>query len=99
MEELPYNTQGNLPEGIDPKLGWAKMNLVDNPIEINQASKNELLHVPGIGPRGVESLLAARKKLQLKSVEDLRKIGINPARAAPYILINGRKPSTQLSLL
>lgn len=99
MEELPYNAQGNLPEGIDPKLGWAKMNLVDNPIEINQASKNELLHVPGIGPRGVESLLAARKKLQLKSVEDLRKIGINPARAAPYILINGRKPSTQLSLL
>ena len=99
MEELPFDSFGNLPEDIEPKLGWARINLIDNPIEINKASKNELLHVPGFGPKGVETLLSARKKLQLKSVEDLKKIGINPSRAAPFILLNGRRPSTQLSFL
>lgn len=99
MEEMPFDGNGNLPEGIDPKLGWAKIHLFDNPIEINQASKDQLLHIPGIGPKGAESLLSARRKLRLKSIEDLRRIGINPARAAPYILLDGRRPSTQLSLL
>jgi predicted DNA-binding helix-hairpin-helix protein len=99
MEELPFDVHGNLPEGIDPKLGWARINLVENPIEINKATKNELLHIPGIGPKGAQSLLSARRKLRLKSVEDLRRIGINPTRAAPFILLDGRKPSTQLSFL
>jgi predicted DNA-binding helix-hairpin-helix protein len=99
MEEMPFDANGNLPEGIDPKLGWAQINLTGNPLEINQASKNELLHIPGIGPKGVDSLLSARRKQRLKSSEDLRRIGINPTRAAPFILLDGRRPSTQLSLL
>ena len=99
MEEMPYDGNGNLPEGIDPKLGWAKIHLSDNPIEINQASKDQLLHIPGIGPKGADSLLSVRRKVRLKSIEDLRRIGINPARAAPYILLDGRRPSTQLSFL
>ena len=99
MEEMPFDAQGNLPGDVDPKLGWAKINLAENPVEINLADRKELLHVPGIGPKGADSILAARKKLHLRSVEDLRRIGINPLRAAPYILLNGRKPSIQLSLL
>jgi len=99
MEEMPFDAQGNLPADVDPKLGWAKINLAENPVEINQADRNELLHVPGIGPKGADSILAARRKLRLRNVEDLRRIGINPLRAAPYILLNGSKPSTQLSLL
>ena len=99
MEEMPFDASGNLPEGIDPKLGWAQVNLAENPLEINQASRTELLHIPGIGPKGAESLLSARRKQHLKSSEDLRRIGINPARAAPFILLNGVRPSTQLSLL
>ena len=99
MEEMPFDDEGNLPEGTDPKLGWAKINLSDNPLEINRANRHDLLHVPGIGPKGAESVIAARRKFRLKSLEDLRRIGINPARAAPFILLDGRRPSTQLSLL
>lgn len=99
MEEMPFDADGNLPEGVDPKLGWAQMHLVDKPIEINQASKQELLHIPGIGPRGVEALLTERRKSRLRSIEDLRRIGINAIRAAPFILLDGKKPSTQLSFL
>lgn len=99
MEEMPFDVNGNLPEGTDPKLGWAQVNLAENPVEINQASRNELLHIPGIGPKGAESLLSARRKLPLKNIEDLRRIGINPTRAAPFILLDGRRPSMQLSYL
>ncbi len=98
MEELPFNEYGNLPQEIDPKLSWAKIFLADNPIEINKASKGELLHVPGIGPKGVAALVIARRKNRVKSAEDLRRIGINPARAAPFIMLDGRRPSQQLSL-
>jgi predicted DNA-binding helix-hairpin-helix protein len=99
MEEMPFDANGNLPEGVDPKLGWAKINLAENPVEINQASRNELLHIPGIGPKGVQTLLSARRKLRLQSMEQLRRIGINPTRAAPYILLDGKRPGAQLSLL
>ncbi len=98
MEELPFNEFGNLPYEIDPKLSWAKKFLAENPIEINKASKEELLHIPGIGPKGVAALVIARRKNRVKSAEDLRRIGINPARAAPFIMLDGRRPSQQLSL-
>jgi len=99
MEELPFDEVGNLPLGIDPKLGWAKVNLSENPIEINNASRQELLRVPGIGPRGANTLLSTRRTRLINNVEELRKIGLNPDRIAPFILINGKRPSTQLMLL
>ena len=97
MEELPFNQNGNLPQEIDPKLSWAKLYLTENPIEINQAGRKELLHIPGIGPKGADALIFERKKHRVKSIEDLRKIGINPSRAVPFILIDGHRPSRQLS--
>ncbi len=99
MEEMPFDVNGNLPEGVDPKLGWAQMHLTDRPIEVNQASKLELLHIPGIGPKGVEALISERSKSRLKSTEDLHRIGINASRAAPFILLDGKKPTSQLSFL
>ncbi len=99
MEELPFDNEGNLPQETDPKLSWAKKFLTENPIEINEASRRELLHIPGIGPKGVAALLIERRKNRLKRIEDLRKIGINPSRAYPYITLDGRRPNQQLSLL
>ncbi|MGW8144016.1 MAG: radical SAM protein [Anaerolineales bacterium] len=98
MEELPFNQHGNLPEDADPKLSWARLNLIENPIEINKAGKEELLRIPGIGPKGAATLLRERKVNQLRSVEELHRIGINLARAEPFILIDGQRPSHQLSL-
>jgi len=49
VEELPFEESGNLPGHVDPKLAWALANLSDKPIELNQASRQELLRIPGIG--------------------------------------------------
>ena len=70
-------------------------------MEINTAGRRELLRVPGFGPKSVEAILAARRqgqKLSLHQMEDLRQIGVNPTRAAPYILLNGKRPPYQMSL-
>jgi len=99
MEEMPFSTAGDLPLEIDPKLGWARNHLTHSPIEINRAEKEQLLRIPGIGPRGAYSILKARRQHHLRSLDDLRKLGIRANRAAPFILLDGRRPPVQLSLL
>jgi predicted DNA-binding helix-hairpin-helix protein len=98
LEELPFEFDGNLPLDTDPKLAWAKTNLAETPIEINKASRSQLLRIPGIGPKSVEAILAGRRQNKFRSLVDLRKVGINPSRSAPFILLDGKKPSYQLSL-
>jgi predicted DNA-binding helix-hairpin-helix protein len=98
LSELPFNTAGALPLSLDPKLAWAQQNLSEQPVEINQADKALLLRIPGIGPRGARSILAARRSQRISGVDDLRRLGINPARLAPYVLFNGKKPPAQLPL-
>lgn len=99
MEELPFNRDGHLPLDIDPKFAWARINLRDHPIEINRADKNMLLRVPGIGPKSAETILAARSKNKLSHPEELHAFGVNLKRAAPFILINGKKAAHQISFL
>ena len=50
LKELPFTSTGNLPLPSDPKLAWARINLLETPIEINKADRRELLRIPGIGP-------------------------------------------------
>ena len=75
------------------------MNLLERPLEINRAGYQELLRIPGIGPKGVKSILSARRQGSiLHDLSDLKDLGINTSRAAPYILFNGRRPAYQPSL-
>lgn len=99
LEDLPFETTGSLPLGSDPKTRWASIHLSERPVELNIAVHNELLRIPGIGPKGAKAILSARKYERLKNISDLRKIGINPKRAIPYILLNGKRPEYQLSFI
>jgi predicted DNA-binding helix-hairpin-helix protein len=101
LEELPFDGSGQLPCQLDPKLAWAAINLAEKPVEINSASREELLRIPGLGPRSADAILACRRqgeKVQVQDLSDLQKIGVNPIRAAPFILLNGKRPAYQLSL-
>ncbi len=98
VEELPYDTGGNLPLESDPKLAWARRHLTHAPIELNTASRQDLLRVPGIGPKGAERILRERRRGRLRALTDLRKIGVVTKRSAPYILLDGRRPVHQLPL-
>jgi predicted DNA-binding helix-hairpin-helix protein len=101
LEELPFNLGGDLPLNIDPKLAWANTHLQHSPVDINLANRQDLLKIPGIGPKSAEAILNARgagERFHVRDLEHLRRIGVNPSRAAPYILIGGRRPVHQLIL-
>jgi len=97
IEDLPFDTYGDLPLKVDPKLAWAKQNLSDQPIEINRADRQELLRVPGIGPKGASAILSARSSGRLTDFSDLKRIGLNLQRLQPFVTLAGRKPVSQLS--
>jgi predicted DNA-binding helix-hairpin-helix protein len=99
LEELPFTQHGNLPLDADPKIAWAKVNLAEDPIELNRASPDALLRVPGIGPKGARSIVAARRQNKLRELGDLKAIGVNPTRPAPYVLLDGKRPPFQPRLL
>lgn len=95
LEELPFGQDGHLPQDVDPKSAWARINLTGRPVEVNKVDQHELLHVPGIGPKSAKAILAARGKNKISKFEELSAIGVNLKRAAPFIVIDGKKPAYQ----
>jgi predicted DNA-binding helix-hairpin-helix protein len=98
LEELPFDSNDALPADADPKLAWARRHLAGRPVEVNRASRRELLRVPGIGPRSADAILRARRQGCLRDLADLRALGAVAGRAAPFVLLDGRTPAYQLSL-
>ena len=76
---------------IDPKLAWALRNSHLFPIDINQASREMLLRIPGVGVRSVQKILMARK-FQTLSYYDLKKMGVTLSRAKYFITCSGATP-------
>jgi predicted DNA-binding helix-hairpin-helix protein len=98
LEELPFDASGNLPLDSDPKLAWARQHLTEQPVEVNRASRRELLRVPGIGPKGAAAILRARRQGTLRHLHDLRQIGVRTHNLAPFVLLDGKRPFRQLHL-
>lgn len=99
VEDLPFEGSGNLRLDVDPKRAWADQHLTHAPIDLMRAERNVLLRVPGIGTRGADAILKARKTGRLTDLVHLRAIGIRaPEQAAPYILLDGHRPPQQMKL-
>ena len=96
-DELPFDADGLLPRDKSPKQAWAEQHLVE-PIEVNLAPRSTLLKIPGIGPKSVERILAARRLTRLRDMAQLRKLGVSVGWAAPYVLLDGRRVEQQLGL-
>lgn len=97
-EELIYDEVGNLRLDRDPKLAWALAHPDRFPIEVNRAGRFQLLRVPGIGPRAADRILAARRQGIIRDLGQLRRLGVDIRRAAPFVLTAGRAPAVQLPL-
>ena len=82
-------TDENLPTEYDPKCAWALRNMQFFPIEVNKASVEELLRVPGIGAKGAYKIIQARKHAKLE-FEHLKKMRIVLKRAKYFITANGK---------
>lgn len=98
FDELVFEDAGNLPAGYDPKVAWAKAHPERFPIEVNRASRDALLRIPGIGPIVADRIVAERRRGRLTDLSHLHTMGARVGRIAEYVLLNGRQPEFQLSL-
>ena len=55
------------------------------PVDVNQADKEALLRIPGIGARSVDKILTSRRLRQLH-VSDLKRLRIAWKRAEPFVI-------------
>jgi putative DNA modification/repair radical SAM protein len=90
IEDIVFDKNNNLLLDKDPKLVWAENNLHLFPKEVNTASYEELLRVPGIGPLTARRIVEYRKENKFSRPSDLRKAGVILKRAYRFITLNGR---------
>jgi len=89
IDELVFDRNGNIETEIDPKYSFALNNMDLFPLEINEASIEELLRVPGIGKISANKIITLRKRgLKIKKLEELKKLGVAVKRAEPFIKLN-----------
>lgn len=74
---------------LDPKCNWALNHLAYFPVEVNRASYDVLLRVPGIGYKSAGRIVKARRFGSL-GFEDLRKMGVVLKRALYFITCSGK---------
>ncbi|WP_316168152.1 MULTISPECIES: putative DNA modification/repair radical SAM protein [unclassified Bradyrhizobium] len=94
-EEIVDESQGMLPLDIDPKLAWALRHRDRFPLDINTASREELLRVPGFGTRTVERILTMRRATSIR-LADLTRLHVARNKALPFIVLSDHRPSRGL---
>jgi predicted DNA-binding helix-hairpin-helix protein len=98
LEELPFQSNGNLPEECDPKQAYAELHYQEKPLELNRASREYLLRIPGIGHRSADTIINMRRQYRITDIGQLKRAGILAERTAPYILLDGKRPHHQKPL-
>jgi putative DNA modification/repair radical SAM protein len=88
-DEITSAEYPDLDERFDPKLGWALRNLHLFPVEVNRADREMLLRIPGLGVRGVNKILRARRYKALRE-QDLQTMKISLKRAKYFITVGGK---------
>ncbi len=84
---------GMLPLDIDPKLAWALKFREVFPVDVNRASKEQLLRVPGLGVKAVQRILASRRHRTLR-LEDVARLTQSITKVRPFICTADWRPVT-----
>ena len=88
-EELLNDENPFFDNRVDPKCNWALRNIDIFPVEVNTASYDVLLRVPGIGPLGVKKIMSARRYSKI-NFQMLKKMHITLKRAQYFITCDGK---------
>jgi len=86
---------GNLDLDIDPKLAWALGHRELFPLDVNKASREMLLRVPGFGTKTVGRILSTRRHRRLR-YEDITRLGASMKKAGVFVTANGWSPGALL---
>lgn len=86
--QLLNDDQPNFDLKMDPKMNWAINHINLFPIEINRASYEDLLLIPGFGRTYARRIIKARSYAALK-YDDLKTLKISTKRAKNFITVMG----------
>ena len=91
VDELLPRENPHLAMEIDPKLAWAFAHPEFFPLDVNRATREALLRVPGFGRRTVDRIVRARRVRAIRS-DDLNRLGVPQAKAMPFIVLPDCRP-------
>ena len=84
VDELVTGADQNLALDKDPKLSWALHHRNIFPVNINVASKELLLRVPGLGVRNVMKIISSRRHRKLR-LDDLQRLRVPLNRTRYFV--------------
>jgi predicted DNA-binding helix-hairpin-helix protein len=90
-DEVVYEDNGNLPLAVDPKAAWALAHPERFPVDVSSATYDELVRVPGIGPRSARRIVNERRSAVIRGLTDLRRFGVVTTRAGGFLTLRGRR--------
>ncbi len=90
-DELALDGAGNMDLSMDPKLAWALQHREQFPVDVNTATREQLLRVPGMGVKSVDKLLQARRHLRLR-MDDLARLRMPMVKVAPFVVAVDHQP-------
>ena len=94
-EILAGGREGMLDLDVDPKLAWALNHPERFPMDVNRATRDELLRVPGLGTRSVGAILKARRLGALR-LDDVARLTASVAKVRPFIVTRDWRPTRAL---
>ncbi len=92
VDEIADEKAPNLDLALDPKLAWALRNRERFPVDINRASREELLRIPGLGVRNADRILDARRFTRLR-LSDLVLLRLAMKKIMPFIIAADHTPT------
>jgi putative DNA modification/repair radical SAM protein len=83
---------GMLPLDMDPKLAWALKHRALFPVDVNRASREILLRVPGLGTKAVAGILSARRLHPLR-LDDVARLTVSIVKLRPFLITADWRPT------
>ncbi|WP_407989438.1 putative DNA modification/repair radical SAM protein [Porphyromonas pogonae] len=85
VKEILDDSRPNLDLDVDPKTGWALRHPEFFPVDVNTASYEAILRVPGIGVKSAKLIVASRRYGRL-AFDNLKKMGVVMKRARYFLM-------------
>jgi len=85
----------NLDLDLDPKLSWALRNRQDFPVDLQTASREILLRVPGLGVRNTDRIIRIRRHTRIR-LSDLARLRVSLSKVQPFIITADHHPNSML---
>jgi putative DNA modification/repair radical SAM protein len=98
VDEIAEGARANgdmLPLDMDPKLAWALVNRAMFPMDVNKASREELLRVPGLGVKSVNAIVRLRRHQTLR-ITDVTRLARSRESFRPFIVAADWRPAAAL---